>query len=150
VGAVATGAVGRSPRELGGQLFPGGRGLCVREEGIASKSGAVLCFFLSAKLQREPVMAKKLGKNAKLDRILAELSALRADVKKILEPKGAAAKRSTKGGVAKKAAPRSASRKAVQAPSQAEDDEAEKKPPLQVAAPAPSGPRGVPPVRARG
>jgi hypothetical protein len=95
-------------------------------------------------------MAKKLGKNAKLDRILAELSALRADVKKILEPKGAAAKRSTKGGVAKKAAPRSASRKAVQAPSQAEDDEAEKKPPLQVAAPAPSGPRGVPPVRARG
>jgi hypothetical protein len=73
-------------------------------------------------------MVKKLGKNAKLDLILAELSVLRADINKLLEHKGAAAERSSKGGAVKKAAPRSASRKSVTAPSQAEDDEAEEKP----------------------
>jgi hypothetical protein len=34
---------------------------------------------------REPAMAKKLGKSEKLDLILSELSALRADIKSLLK-----------------------------------------------------------------
>jgi hypothetical protein len=78
-------------------------------------------------------MARKLGKHAKLDLILAELSALRADIKNLLEPKGTAAERSARGVTGKKAAARSAKRKSVKAPAPATDKDDQKQSPLAVA-----------------
>jgi len=53
----------------------------------------------NAKLLEERAMAKKLGKGEKLDLILSELSALRADLKKLLKQKAAAAEPGAKDRV---------------------------------------------------
>jgi hypothetical protein len=66
-------------------------------------------------------MAKKMGKSEKLDRILSELSALRADIKTLLkrgaERGGAGGKSRGAPAPAKKAAKRPRSRTPAKAPS---------------------------------
>jgi hypothetical protein len=92
------------------------------------------------KLQEEPAMGKKLGKNEKLDLILAELAKLRDEVKKLVRDRAAVANRGVK------AKPRSAPERSKKLP---EPAGAGKKPYRDVAPPKPvlvETPRGPQPT----
>jgi hypothetical protein len=73
-------------------------------EGFRAHSLEMIRDNVSLKLQEEPAMGKRLGKNEKLDLILSELAKLRGEVKKLVRDRAAVAHQDVK------AMPRSAPR----------------------------------------
>jgi hypothetical protein len=86
-------------------------------------------------------MAKKLGKSEKLDRILSELSVLRADIKSLLQEgsRGTKAGATARPAPAKKAAKRAQpARKSAKAPAkpilvETDDEDAQPRPASRIA-----------------